>query len=165
MGAMDSSESSLQDPSSCSSCNKTKGQARRIFEGVCASICDECLANCDEIARSIEKAAADMETREVEANTDTYEVQTDPIWRAVANEEYAVWAAKSYEDLRTVLSAVGCVCYDRDEAGNSYQVEVQLLENRPDYVHVMFAVCSPQGWAAPTIQTSFIRYADGRLDA
>ena len=92
------------------------------------------------------------------------EDQPDPHWRALFNDELATWKAKSYADLRAVLSGGCCVCYDREESGGLYQVEVQLLENRPDYVHVMFEVCGPRGWLAPTLSTSFIRYADGRLD-
>lgn len=97
----------------------------------------------------------------------TIEFETpDPTWRAIYESELAVWTARSYEDLRAALSGVCCVCYERPQAGDDHQVEVQLLENRPDYVHVMFSVCGPRGWVrAPILSTSFIRYADGRLDA
>ena len=91
------------------------------------------------------------------------ETQTDQNWRAIFNDELAAWKAKSYADLRGALSGVCCVHYDREESGGRYQVEVQLLENRSDYVHVMFEVYEPRGWRA--LSTSFIRYADGRLDA
>jgi hypothetical protein len=90
--------------------------------------------------------------------------QSDPNWRAVFSDELARWKAKSYADLRVALSDVCCVCYDREGPGGPYQVEVQLLENRPDYVHVMFGVCGPHGWLCRPLSTSFIRYADGRLD-
>jgi hypothetical protein len=91
--------------------------------------------------------------------------RTDPTWRAILDDELATWKARSYADLRAALSGVCCVCYDREESGGPYQVEVQLLENRSDYVHVKVEVCGPRGWLAPTLSTSFIRHADGRLDA
>ena len=91
-----------------------------------------------------------------------------PSWRAIFDEEYAAWTEKSYGDLRVALSDVivqksCCVHYDRDGPGGTYQVEVQPLENRPDYLHVLVSVSEPSGWRS--LSHSFIRYADGRLDA
>src|SRR5438309_10127125 len=62
-------------------------------------------------------------------------------WCAIAGDEFARWKARSYADLRAALSDV--VAYDRDGPGAPYQVEVQLLENRHDYVHVPSYVCAP----------------------
>lgn len=56
-----------------------------------------------------------------------------------------------------------CVHYEREGPGGSYQVEVQPLEDRPDYLHVLVCVFEPTGWAS--LHEDFIRRADGRLDA
>jgi hypothetical protein len=92
----------------------------------------------------------------------------DPDWRAVFDDEVAQWKAKSYADLREALSAViaknvCCINYAREGPGGSYQVEVQPLENTPDYLHVLVSVCGPTGWGE--LSTDFIRYAEGRRDA
>ena len=92
--------------------------------------------------------------------------QADPDWRAIFDDELARWKAKSYADLRVALSDViaqntCCVHYDREGPGGPYQVEVQPLENRPDYMHVLVAVFDRTGWGQ--LSESFIRYADGRL--
>jgi hypothetical protein len=42
-----------------------------------------------------------------------------------------------------------------------YQVEVRPLEDQPDYLHVLVYVSAPYD----AVNRSFIRYADGRLDA
>ena len=88
--------------------------------------------------------------------------RSDPDWCAIAGDEFARWKARSYADLRAALSDV--VAYDREGPGGPYQVEVQLLENRPDYVHVLVAVCAPLGLVCRPLSESFIRHADGRLD-
>lgn len=89
--------------------------------------------------------------------------KTDPNWRAAFDDEIAAWKARSYADLRAALSDE--ITYDREGPGGPYQVEVQLLENRPDYLHVLVSVCAPHGFICRPLSTSFIRYADGRLDA
>ena len=86
---------------------------------------------------------------------------TGPDLHAIAGEEVARWKARPYADLRALLSDV--VAYDREGPGGPYQVEVQLLENRPNYVHVSVAVCAPHGFVCRPLSESFIRYADGRL--
>ena len=87
--------------------------------------------------------------------------RSDPDWRAVADDELARWKARSYADLRAALSDV--VAYVREAPGGPYQVEVQLIENRPDYVHVLVDVCAPHGLLCRPLSESLIRYADGRL--
>ncbi len=87
--------------------------------------------------------------------------RSDPDWLRVAADEVARWKAKSYADLRAALSDV--VAYDREEPGGPYQIEVQLLEDRADYVHVLVSVCAPHGFVCVPLSESFIRYADGRL--
>ena len=94
--------------------------------------------------------------------------KSDPNWRAIFEEEYASWTTKSYEDLRVALAGVisgeeCCVHYDREGPGGTYQVEVQPVENQPDYLHVLVFVSEPSGWRS--LSNSFIRHADGRLDA
>jgi hypothetical protein len=97
--------------------------------------------------------------------------KTDPNWRAAFNDEIAAWKAKSYADLRAALSDeitydhADEITYDHEGPGGPYQVEVQLLENRPDYVHVLVSVCAPHGLVCRSISESVIRYADGRRDA
>ena len=94
--------------------------------------------------------------------------KSDPSWRAIFDEEYAAWTGKSYGDLRVALSDVNvqkscCIHYEREGPGGTYQVEVLPLENRLDYLHVLVSVSEPSGWRS--LSHSFIRYADGRLDA
>ncbi len=94
--------------------------------------------------------------------------RTDPNWRAVFEEELAKWKAKSYAELRAALSDDSdrtscCVNYDREGPGGPYQVEVQSLESRPDYLHVLVSVCAPHGLVCRPLSESFIRHADGRL--
>jgi hypothetical protein len=95
--------------------------------------------------------------------------ESDPDWRAVFDDEVARWKAKSYADLRAALSGVivkqtCCVHYDREGPGGPYQVEVQPLEDRPDYLHALVTVCAPHRWLCRSLSESFIRHADGRLD-
>jgi len=73
------------------------------------------------------------------------------------------WSAKSYEALGKDLRAGD---YERCEEGAEYHVEVSLLENCIDYVHVMVAVCSDKaGWSCfHPLSTSFLVYRDGRVD-
>jgi len=89
-------------------------------------------------------------------------MRSDQHLRAVGADELARWKARSYADLRAALSDV--VAYAREGPGGPYQIEVQLLENRPDYVHVLVDVCAPHGFVCRPLSQSFIRYADGRLD-
>lgn len=84
---------------------------------------------------------------------------------ATLRDEYAAWTAKSYDELRETLADViaeetCCRHYSRGP-DDLYQVQVQPLENRPDYLHVFVSVSGPHGG----MSRSFIRYADGRLDA
>ena len=88
--------------------------------------------------------------------------RSDPNWGAIADDEVARWKARSYADLRAALSDV--VAYDREGPGGPYQVEVELLEYRPEYVHVAVSVCAPHGFVCHPLSASFIRYADGRLE-
>ncbi len=92
-------------------------------------------------------------------------VEACPDLAAVFNAEWAEWTAKSYAELREAFAEVSagttcCINYLRGP-DDLYQVEVQPLEDRPGYLHVLVAVCAPYD----AVDRSFLRYADGRLDA
>ena len=73
------------------------------------------------------------------------------------------WSAKPYATLRDELHQV----YNAErEAGFEYHVEVDLLEDRDEYLHVCVSVCSPQvRWSCyHPLTTSFLVYRDGRVD-
>jgi hypothetical protein len=75
--------------------------------------------------------------------------------------EVGRWSAKSYDALKTELRDV--VAYSLGEGLEFYQVEVQLLESEPEYVHVGVAV-DDGGWRAYMPRsTSFLVYRDGRV--
>jgi hypothetical protein len=59
-------------------------------------------------------------------------------WQAVLELEVARWSAKSYEELHSRLSE-GQV-YEVEFDSLQHQVEVELLENKPDYLHVSISV-------------------------
>jgi hypothetical protein len=59
-------------------------------------------------------------------------------WRPVLEAELKRWSAKSWEQ---VLAEVPDVeGYQIEFQGKHYNVEVQILENTDDYIHVMVAV-------------------------
>jgi hypothetical protein len=79
--------------------------------------------------------------------------QPDLDWRAIYDEELTRWKAKSYGELQAASSEViaqntCCVHYEREGQGGTYQVEVQALENEPDYFHVLVSVSEPSWWRA-----------------
>jgi len=59
-------------------------------------------------------------------------------WQAVLDAEIERWSARSYEELLAKLSEVQV--YEVEFDSKHYQVEVELLENRPDYLHVSISV-------------------------
>jgi hypothetical protein len=77
-------------------------------------------------------------------------------------EELDKWSARSYESLRLELKGHD---YD-DPEGREHHVEVTLLEDGAEYVHVEISVCSaavPWSCIRP-LSTSFLVYKDGRVD-
>lgn len=73
------------------------------------------------------------------------------------------WSAKSYNALREELKAAAHVeC--REDA--PVHLEVELLERKRDYVHVMVSVCSQSAkWSCyHPLSTSFIVHRDGRVE-
>jgi hypothetical protein len=59
-------------------------------------------------------------------------------WQPVLDAEAKRWRAKSCTELTAELSNVKA--YEVELEGKRYQVEVQLLENTDEYVHVSVAV-------------------------
>jgi hypothetical protein len=77
--------------------------------------------------------------------------------------EVESWSAKSYAALREELRQ-DYHAESKEEV--EYHVEVELLENRDDYVHVLVSVCSPKArWSCyHPLSRSFLVYRDGRVD-
>ncbi len=82
-----------------------------------------------------------------------------PLLRA----EVEKWSAKTFETLRQEL---GKRAFADARSKSSYHVEVELLENRDEYVHVHIAVCHPQvPWSCiHPMSTSFIVHSNGFVD-
>jgi hypothetical protein len=59
-------------------------------------------------------------------------------WRKVLDTEVRRWAAMTYEQLISELRDLQV--YEVELDSRKYQVEVELLENTKEYVHVMVAV-------------------------
>ena len=55
---------------------------------------------------------------------------------AVLQEEAQRWASKSYDELITQPDTI----YTVRRGDVEYQVDVQVIERKPDYVHVMVSV-------------------------
>jgi hypothetical protein len=71
------------------------------------------------------------------------------------------WSAMPFDALLAGLAEV--VAYT-GEGPDFYQVEVQLLECEPEYVHVAVAV-DDGGWRAfVPLSASFLVYRDGRIE-
>ena len=59
-------------------------------------------------------------------------------WQPVLDAEVKRWSALSVEEL--IAELVGGKEYEITFASKAYQVEVELLENTPEYVHVSIAL-------------------------
>ncbi len=59
-------------------------------------------------------------------------------WRKVLDAETRCWSAKSAEQLEADLRSLQV--YEIEFDSKKYQVEVQLLEDTPKYVHVLISV-------------------------
>ena len=59
-------------------------------------------------------------------------------WRKVLDSEVQKWSAKTCEQLLSEL--IDAQVYEVELDSKQYQVEVEMLENTPDYIHVMLAV-------------------------
>jgi len=78
-------------------------------------------------------------------------------WRRVLASEVERWSAKSGQELVTELEDVQA--YELEFDSKLYQVEVQLLENTEECVHVLVAVddCSFTGSISPEADTFICR--------
>ncbi len=73
------------------------------------------------------------------------------------------WSALSYQRLRSDVRET--VVEEREVDGLAYTVEVDLLEDLPEYVHVAVAVDDGSlRWAVCPLSHSFLVYPDGRVD-
>jgi hypothetical protein len=80
-------------------------------------------------------------------------------WRKVLDAETERWSAKSCEQLIAELHEEQN--YTVEVGSKQYQVEVQLLENTKEYVHVMLGVDDGSlPWSIVPVSTSFIRHKD-----
>jgi len=81
-------------------------------------------------------------------------------WRQVLDAEIERWSEKSCEQLITELHEVRC--YEVEFESKRYQVEVELLENTKEYVHVILSVDDGSlPWSISPVSRSFIRQRDG----
>jgi len=83
--------------------------------------------------------------------------------RPFLEKEIERWSGKSYEALRQELREK---VLNECEAGAPYHLEVDLLEDKPDYLNVSVAVCSEKvKWSCyHPLSANFIVYRDGRVD-
>jgi hypothetical protein len=80
-------------------------------------------------------------------------------WAPVLEQETKRWSAKSWAQLVQELSEVQA--YEVEVESRRYQVEVELLENTPRYVHVAVAVDDGSLPASfRPLTTTFLRYKD-----
>ena len=76
-------------------------------------------------------------------------------WRRVLDNEVARWSDKPYDDLRADLK--DDIHYQVEFESVTHQVEVELLEDTPPYVHVSVAVDDGSlPWAMFPVSYSFI---------
>jgi hypothetical protein len=82
--------------------------------------------------------------------------------RRCLDQEVEAWCQKDHATLRKKLDKV--VTYTRGEGPSWYEVEVQLLEDETEYVHVGIAVDDGGQRVHKPICHSFLVYKDGRVD-
>jgi len=77
-------------------------------------------------------------------------------WRPVLDQEINRWSQKSYDELRAELSDIQN--YQIEFESKAYQVEVELLENTPDYVHVDVRVDDGSlPWSIAPLSADFVQ--------
>jgi hypothetical protein len=59
-------------------------------------------------------------------------------WREVLETEVQRWSALPYDQLVSQLSKTNVYEVERDS--QTYQIEIEVLENTADYVHVLISV-------------------------
>ncbi len=78
-------------------------------------------------------------------------------------EEKEKYIKKSFEELSQIKESI---TYECGKGDNWYQVEVQLLENLDEYVHVSIAVDDGGFLRSLSPYTdSFIKYKNGKVEA
>jgi len=76
-------------------------------------------------------------------------------WRRVLEAEVRLWSAMSCDQLISALPDVQT--YEIEFESKKYQIEVELLENSDNYVHVGIAVDNGRFWRAMRpLSSSFI---------
>lgn len=83
--------------------------------------------------------------------------------RPYLEREVERWSGKSWEALRQELREK---VLNECEVGAPYHLEVELLEDNPDYLHVLVAVCSENAkWSCyHPLAATFIVRGDGRIE-
>jgi hypothetical protein len=80
-------------------------------------------------------------------------------WRKVLDAETERWSAKSCEQLIAELHEVQA--YTVEAGSKQYQVEVEILENTKEYVHVILAVDDGSlPWSISPVSRTFIQQKD-----
>ena len=84
--------------------------------------------------------------------------------RPYLNKEVGIWSSKSYNGLRHDLNE--SACYDAKSDSFQYHVDVELLENCEEYVHVMVSVWSEHSGLSSFVPlcSDFLVYRDRRVD-
>jgi hypothetical protein len=59
-------------------------------------------------------------------------------WRKVLEAEMHIWSALPYDELASRLSKA--TVYELEQDAQNYQIEIEVLENTPEYVHVAISV-------------------------
>lgn len=83
--------------------------------------------------------------------------------KELLSEELQEWSKKPRDQIvAELLCSRG---YERGMGDSWHQFEVMLVENTPDYIHVL--ICVDDGsheWARTPITSGFIVYQDGRVE-
>jgi hypothetical protein len=87
----------------------------------------------------------------------------EELLRIGLEQEVDRWSGKTIDDLRARLAQP--LCYVSKINDEAYRTEVQVLEDLPDYVHVVVAVddLSFRKSMRP-MTTSFLVHSDGRVE-
>jgi len=81
----------------------------------------------------------------------------------ILRREIDKYASKSYKELTEISESI---VYQGNEEGEFFQVEILLLENKMDYVHVGVSV-DDGSFIRTTfwpVSSSFLVFSDGRVD-
>jgi hypothetical protein len=88
---------------------------------------------------------------------------TEQELQALLSAELKAWAKKPLAQIVAELSDVQG--YERGADDRWHQFEVMLVENTPEYIHVLISVDDGSiSWACSPITSGFMVYLDGRVD-